>query len=411
MRVIDLALKDLSQILRDKRSFLFLLAMPLIFTFFMGFAVGGSNSANADPRLVVGWVNNDGSSLISAQLKSLLQASDGLRLEDVAPADTANVAEQVKSGKLAAAVVVPAGFSASAFAGQQMQITLVADELSSTGQSALQLARVPVTRLMSAVEIARLNVAAAEAARPFASTAGRQKELETVFSMAIQEWQQSSAQGAKISLEKATGNASQEQKFAGNPYNQTSPGMLVQFAVFGLITSATILVQERKTHTMQRLVTTSMTPAQIIAGHLLAMFTIVLLQEILLIVFGQLVLHVNYLGAPGAILLMIVSVGLMVSSLGLLISVFARNEEQVTLISLIAMFVLTGLGGAWFPLEGTGQAFSAIGHLTPTAWAMDGFQNVLLRSQGLSSTLLPAGLLLVYAAIFFAIGVWRFKTE
>ena len=154
-----------------------------------------------------------------------------------------------------------------------------------------------------------------------------------------------------------------------------------------------------------------MTPAQIIAGHLLAMFSVVLLQELLLIVFGQLALHVNYVREPGAILLMVVAVGLMVSSMGLLISVFARSEEQVTLFSLIAMFVLTGLGGAWFPLEGTAQAFSAIGHLTPTAWAMDGFQNVLLRSQGLNSILLPAGLLLAYAVIFFAIGVWRFKTE
>ena len=38
MRIIDVALKDLSQILRDRRSLLFLVAMPILFTLFMGFA-------------------------------------------------------------------------------------------------------------------------------------------------------------------------------------------------------------------------------------------------------------------------------------------------------------------------------------------------------------------------------------
>ena len=62
------------------------------------------------------------------------------------------------------------------------------------------------------------------------------------------------------------------------------------------------------------------------------------------------------------------------------------------------MFVFSALGGAWFPLEFTGQTFSTIGHLTPSAWAMDGFQNIIVRELGLSSIGLPAGILLIYAA-------------
>jgi ABC-2 type transport system permease protein len=79
--------------------------------------------------------------------------------------------------------------------------------------------------------------------------------------------------------------------------------------------------------------------------------------------------------------------------------------------SLIAMFVFTAMGGAWFPLDITGQTFSTIGHLTPTAWAMDGFQNIVMRGLGLSSVLLPAGILLAYAVLFFGLAVWRFRFE
>ena len=42
MRVIDLALKDLLQIVRDWKAALFMVVMPIIFTMFFGFAFGGS---------------------------------------------------------------------------------------------------------------------------------------------------------------------------------------------------------------------------------------------------------------------------------------------------------------------------------------------------------------------------------
>jgi ABC-2 type transport system permease protein len=75
------------------------------------------------------------------------------------------------------------------------------------------------------------------------------------------------------------------------------------------------------------------------------------------------------------------------------------------------MFAFSALGGAWFPLEITGKTFSTIGHLTPLAWAIDGFQNILVRSLGLGSVVLPVGVLMVYGAICFGLAVWRFRYE
>jgi ABC-2 type transport system permease protein len=132
-------------------------------------------------------------------------------------------------------------------------------------------------------------------------------------------------------------------------------------------------------------------------------------QTVLLIVFGQLVLGVDYLREPVAILLIAVSLSLWVSSMGLLIGVFAQQDQQVVLYSMIAMFVFTGLGGAWFPLEGAGKAFATLGHLTPAAWAMDGLQNIVIRGLGLASAWRPVMVLLAYAAAFFLLAVWRFR--
>jgi ABC-2 type transport system permease protein len=149
----------------------------------------------------------------------------------------------------------------------------------------------------------------------------------------------------------------------------------------------------------------------VIAGHVLAMFLVVFLQQALLVAVGQLAFGVDYMREPLAILLVTVTLALWVASLGLLIGAASKGEEQVMMWALIAMFVFSAMGGAWFPLDVTGKTFAAIGHLMPTAWAMDGFQNIVLRGLGLGSVLLPAGILLAYAVAFFGLAVWRFRFE
>ena len=61
MRILDLALKDLSQMLRNKRSLLFFVAMPIVFTLFTGFTYRGSmhSDENADTRILLALVNRD----------------------------------------------------------------------------------------------------------------------------------------------------------------------------------------------------------------------------------------------------------------------------------------------------------------------------------------------------------------
>jgi len=186
---------------------------------------------------------------------------------------------------------------------------------------------------------------------------------------------------------------------------------MVQFSIFGLITSAMVLVLERKSGTLQRLMSSPIRQMEVIAGHVVAMFLVIFTQQLILVLLGQFVFGVNYLRQPFAILLMIATLALWAASLGLLISAISRKEDQVITLSLIAMFIFAALGGAWFPLEVAGKAFAAIGHMLPTAWAMDGFQNILMRGLGFQSVLMPAGILLAYALGFFGVAIWRFRFE
>ena len=68
-----------------------------------------------------------------------------------------------------------------------------------------------------------------------------------------------------------------------------------------------------------------MHPWQIVTGHMLAMFTVVFLQMLMLVLFGQWVLKVDYLRQPLAIFLVAVMLGFWVSSIGLLIGVLRQG--------------------------------------------------------------------------------------
>ncbi len=399
MRIIHLAIKDLSQILRDWKSGLFLLIMPLLFTLFFGFVMGSASAPKqeVDPRLPVGVIDRDGG-ILAGNLQTLLEESNVIRPVLLAREEFQSADRKVQDGDLAAVIIIPAGYTDGQLADQPVPLDVIIDQNQPASQTVSRALETVSGRLLGAVEAAHIS-----------QTPQAQNNLYDSLAQAISAWQDPALTVAVI---KATGEAAKENEASSiSGYSQASAGMMVQFSIFGLITSAMVLVLERKSGTLQRLLSSPIRSYEIIAGHVLAMFCIVFAQLSILVLVGQLVFGVDYARQPLAILLMITVLAIWAASLGLLISAISRKEDQVITLSLIAMFVFAAMGGAWFPLEVAGKAFAAIGHIMPTAWAMDGFQNILLRGLAFPSVLLPAGILMLYALAFFGLALWRFRFE
>jgi ABC-2 type transport system permease protein len=405
MRFIDLAIKDLMQVVRDVKVVLFLVIMPFGFTAIMGLAL---NSPEPDPRLAIGFADLDEGGFIGAELRSLLETSQTIRLVDLDPPQTEEANRLIENGDLVAAVIVPQGYGQDLLAGESARLTVIDGSQGSASQTVQVTLQTAATRLISALQTARLSVEALEARQPFTVQAERDGALQEALRQTIQAW---SAPPFTLKLENMGSETEEAQDSVPSGFRQTSPGMIIQFAIFGLMMTASVIVLERRTKALQRMLTTSISRAEIIAGHLLSSFVVVFLQVLLLVVAGQLVFNVGYMQDPLAVLLVTLGLCAWIAAMGLFIGVIAKVEEQAVLFSLISMFVLTAFAGAWFPLEVTGKAFNTIGHITPGAWAMDGFQNIVLRGQGLDSVLLPVGVLLAYAALFFFLAVWQFKYE
>jgi ABC-2 type transport system permease protein len=391
MKVLDLTLKDLTQILRNRMTFLFLLLMPVAFTLLFGLAFGGSGQPS-DTRLPVGLLDQDGN-LISADLHILLAGSTVIRLDTTPGRTAAELAALVGSGKLAAAVVIPSGYSASIRIDRPLKLGFYADPSQASTSTVESELLVASNRLSGAVRIAGITSGIAKDPAAF----------DPALSQALADWQNPPI---KLSINSGISAKPLNQNIMS--LAQSSPAMMIQFAIAGLLTAATVIVNERKTRSLQRLLTTSTSRLQILLGHYLAIFTLIFVQFLLLMLFGQL-LHVDYLRVPLATLLVALLTAVCIAAMGLLIGVLAKSDEQAVVFSLVPMFVLSGLGGAWVPLEYTGATFQAIGHVSPVAWALDGFKDIIARGLGFTSVLLPCAALFGYALFFFALALWRFQ--
>ncbi len=395
IRILDIAFNDIRQLMRERMTFIFLLVMPIAFTLMFGFAFGAFGGAS-DNRLPVGYLDLDGSSL-SKRLHDMLAASQVVRLDHDTRRTPADLDRMVVDNKLPAAVIVPAGYGKAVLSGKAAKLTLIADTGSTAGTTIEAEIISTANRLNGAVTTASITEQVTQGRAPFAHA----------LDSAIAAWDE-----PPIAVAETTSNAIQGQNNSGNDmgFAHTAPAFMLQFAIAGLMTAAQFVVTERKSRALQRLLTTATRRIHILLGHYLAMLGLLLAQFTLLILFGALVLKVNYAHDVGATALVAVCAALCISAMGLLVGILAKTEEQATIFSILPMFVFSGLGGAWVPLEVTGPTFQTIGHLSPVAWAMDGFQNIAARGLGFNTVLLPAAALLGYAAVFFTLAAWRFWT-
>jgi ABC-2 type transport system permease protein len=395
IRILDITLKDLMQLMRDFKTFMFLLIMPIVFTLLLGYASGAFSHEISDSRLPVGYLNED-NRWVDQPLHDMLADSETIRLVKYSSASISEFESFVADGNLAAAIIVPRGYGQAMLKNKTIHLIVIADTGSTAWTTIQAETLTAVSRLDGALRTATITN----------DMLGDRAPFRYAFDQTLEAWQD-----PPIKVVETTSSVVPKVADGGMSLAHTSPGMMMQFAIAGLLTAAQIIVTERKSRTLQRLLTTSVRRIHILIGHFLAIFTLIFSQFMILIAFGQFALKVDYLRAPSATLLVAFSAALCISAMGLSIGVIAKSEEQAVTFSIIPMFVFSGLGGAWVPLEVTGETFQIIGHLTPVAWAMDGFKNVIIRGFGIDSVLIPSAVLAGYAILFFTIAAWRLSAS
>ena len=87
----------------------------------------------------------------------------------------------------------------------------------------------------------------------------------------------------------------------------------------------------------------------------------------------------------------------------------ARTYAQANAFSQILTYSTAALGGAWWPIDIVPAWMQRLAQLTPVYWAMQGFQDIIVRGQGLACGAAAARRAGLMGAIFLAVGLNRFR--
>ncbi len=393
-----LARKDLLETVRDRLSFIFILVMPLAFTLFFGLLFGSGSSVDKLPLAV--WDADGG--VAAKQLVGALDGSPVVRV-DVKSGDEFEA--WMADDRAAAGLVIPEGYSASVAAGKKAELTMVSTQGSSGAATVASEVR-SLADEQVAVELA--SRAAAEAIWTTRSmpSGARTKVVAEAAAEARPVVAQALARPA-VSTKLIEAGAAAGQTPSG--FVLSSPGMMVNFIMFSLLTAGIALIVERQNGTLQRLMTTRLRRRQLIGGKVAGMFLLTFVQQVLLIAVAQLFFGVDYLRDPVALLVMMVALSLVASTLGLLLASVLKSEQALVATTVLVSMSISALSGAWFPLEITGQAFQTVGHVLPTAWILDGLRGIVVRGFDVADVLPALGVSVAWATAFFALAVWRFR--
>jgi len=396
-RIWTLASKDFLETRRDRLALLFTVVMPLAFTAFFGIMFGGGSD-----RFPLA-IHNADSGAPATQLVSALANSGVVKTETMTAADAEKAVDE---NKAAAALVIPAGFSADLAAGRPAELTLVSTAGSTGAQSVQTEVTALAGELVAGERAAQAAVAVARTLPSSDSGGGEQALKDAALLMARPLAAQSLAHPVATVKVIEAGTAAGQ---IPNGFVLSSPGMLVNFILFSLLTAGVALIQERRNFTLLRLMTTHVRRWELIAGKVLGMFVLTFVQQIILIGAGQLLFGVDYLRDPAALLMMMIALSLVASTLGLLLAAVLTSEQAMVATTVIVSMSVSALSGAWFPLEITGPAFQFVGHLLPTSWILDGLRGIIVRGFDVADVLPAFGFALAWSAALFSLAVWRFR--
>lgn len=400
-KIFSISKKDALIRFSSASELLFFLGLPMLFTFVLGGGFGGAPTAT-EQRLPLLVVDQDNSSL-SADLIAILTASDVVEphLYSLAEAEPL-----LQEKEFPALLLIPAQFEDNLTA--QTAVTLDFRRLPNDQDAVLieQVVATAVDQVSRVWDTARRGVLEAEKVTPFASAETRQAYFDQLLATARLEFE---ALPERVSVTVPATTVSDFELFATAAHQ--SAGQLVTWVLIPLLAIASLFSAERTQGTLRRLLTTPTGNGTYILGTIVGQLSLALVQMLLLVLFGVLVMKVNWGQSPLALIIMMVSFGLAAVAMGTMIGTFTKTEEQAGNLSIMLGMAMALLGGCWWPLELFPAGLKTAVQVLPTTWAMQGFSNIVIRGVGPQEVLLEAAVLIGFAALFFIIGVWRFRFE
>jgi ABC-2 type transport system permease protein len=408
-KALAVMVKDLRVVSRDRAYLISMLLFPLLVSFFSSsLGSGGGNGINLPVIL-----SNQDSGAYGATVTQVLKSIDEINLTEASPSES--VEENIADGTYLAAVLVPQDFSERINNYQPTEITVILDPTQANyghivttivEQISSSLAIQGEIRYGIRTVLAEMGVDAQ--ANP-SQTEAAQAQVEGVIFTQMSRMQ--SDPSVRVDKEVLSGR----KVFTwNNIFELMLPALTSMFAFFITAAVATDLLREREAGSLRRLVSAPLSRGSLIGGKILAYTLIVIIQVVILFGFGVVLMDMPLGEAPFGLILTTLALGLVATTLGMMVAALSRSIDQAGSISLLLIFVLGFLSGSFSPQVAyyRGEGFFALlSRYTPQAQATIAYHSMLLQGGGLLDILPQIGYLLGLSLVFFLIAIWRFKFE
>jgi ABC-2 type transport system permease protein len=296
----------------------------------------------------------------------------------------------VERGSSQAGLFIPGGLDEVAEAGERVEIGFVSrpDGFGPQIQSVVGAA---VSRVMTPVAAA--SFASEKTGAPFDET----------LEVAIAEEAAAPGLGTQVT---AVGEALFPPTLGR--FDLGASSQLVLFVFLTALAGSAALILSRQLGISRRMLSTPTSTGTIVVGEGTGRWAVAMVQGLYIILVTFLIFRVDWGDPLGAVLILITfsAVG---AGAGMLMGAVFSNDAQASGIGIILSLGLAALGGAMLPIELFSPTMQKVAHITPHAWALDGFAELVRRNGTVVDILPELGVLTAYAVVLLALAAWRLR--
>ena len=381
LRPLYIALLELKLFLNNRAELAFSIALPILLFALMY----GALSSNTEVFTPASVVDLDG----GPHARELVRRLDSLAEIEVEERTEADADAALDRSAILFAVVIPAGFSEALEAGKPAPLVFrQRGNGGDTGQIVAAIVR-GIARDMATD--ARVRV---QTQRALAGSGVAPERMEAEV-------------GAQLASLRASPPVAVELRRLGDDpddepgdglFSRLLPGLIVMFVMFSVTLAAQAMVEDRRTGTLERLMTTRLGVNQLFAGKLLsgvtrAMFQTVVMLSLAFVVFRP--------GGPLAFVELLAFALLAAAAftgVSLVIGAVARTRNQAAWSAVFFTLLMVVFSGTFFEIT-EGTLMHTISRATINAYAIDAMQNIIGSGEHLGQQWLGIAVMAGVAAV------------
>lgn len=377
------------RLLNLKRNWLpyaLMIVLPLFLMFVFGAVMGGQ-----DPGIALPIADLDE----TEQSAVLLEELKRLGTYNISLIDAESLKETVMENGAEAGLIIPRGFGEGIMQGKTPRFDIFITRETQAGYSLHGVLTATVQRLAYNKAIVDGTVDFLERHTGPAQV-NRYKLEERVYHLVAEEWEERlPIKVAGSTVKSSSGGTSFDM------YTQTSIGFTIAFSMFTMIFAVGEILEEKRTGVWDRIHVSPVSRFRVLTGGLICAFIMGMINMMFLVLIGDLVLGVNWLGHIGGVVVILSAFSFCMVAFGLFLSFGIKTSQQLQVIAPVVLVSSAMLGGCYWPLEIVGsRAMLIVSKAMPAGWAMDALKSMIVYNQGFEAVYLPAAVLLLMGVVF-----------